>query len=80
LSEEAKIGKRWTLVIPKGIRERSDLREGQGVLIRAEGGRIVIQPLPRDPFKVLEDVVGEPYVEAEDEARAERWLGEHARR
>ncbi|MBS7638589.1 AbrB/MazE/SpoVT family DNA-binding domain-containing protein [Candidatus Bathyarchaeota archaeon] len=79
MSEEARIGRRWTLVIPKEIRERAGLREGQGVLLRVEGGRIVIQPLPIDPFKVLEEAVGEPYVEAEDEVRAERWLAEHAR-
>lgn len=79
LSEEARIGRKWTLVIPKMIRERIGLKEGQGVLVRMEKGRIVIQPLPIDPFKVLEEAVGEPYVEAEDEVRAERWLVEHAR-
>jgi len=78
LSEEATIGKRGTLVIPKEIREKTDLREGQRVLIRIEGERIIIQPLPKNPFKVLEEIIGEPYKEEEDEAKAERWLKEHA--
>ena len=78
MSEEARIGRRGTLVIPKAIREKSDLREGRRVMIRIEGDRIVIQPLPADPFKVLEEIIGEPYSEEEDEAKAERWLKDHA--
>ena len=80
MSEEAVIGKRGTLVIPKEIRMRSDLMEGRRVLVGIEGERIVIQPLPQNPFKVLEDVIGEPYREEEDEIKAEKWLKDHARR
>jgi len=80
LSEEATIGKRGTLVIPKEIRDKSDLKEGQRVLVRIEGERIVIQPMPKEPFKVLEEVIVEPYREGEDEAKAERWLKERAHR
>lgn len=80
VSEEALIGKRYTLVIPKSVREEVGLREGQRVLVRAEAKKIVIEPLPDDPYKVLEEVVGEPYDEAEEEAKAEEWLKRHAGR
>ena len=80
LSEESIIGRKYTLVIPKAIREELALKQGQRVLIRVEGDRIVIEPLPWDPLKVLEEVVGEPYDEAMDEAKAEEWLRSHAGR
>ncbi|MFQ5710464.1 MAG: AbrB/MazE/SpoVT family DNA-binding domain-containing protein [Candidatus Geothermarchaeales archaeon] len=80
MSEEAVIGKRNTLVMPKNIREKLGLKEGQRVMVRAEEGKILIEPLPMDPYKVLEDVIGEPYSEAEDETRAEEWLKRHAGR
>lgn len=77
MSEQAVIGKRFTLVIPKAVRERLGLREGQRVLVHLEEGRVVVDPLPWDPYRVLEEVVGEPYEERE-EADAERWLKKHA--
>ena len=41
---------------------------------------MVIEPLPLDPYRVLEEVVERPYVEGEDEAMAEEWLRRHAGR
>ena len=78
--EEAVVGKRFTIVIPKSVREAIGLREGQRVLVRAEAGRVVIEPLPDDPYRVLEEVVGEPYDEVSDEEKAEEWLRRHAGR
>jgi AbrB family looped-hinge helix DNA binding protein len=80
MSEESIIGRRYTLVIPKAVREELTLKEGQRVLIRVENGRIVIEPLPWDPYEVLEKIVGEPYEEEREEARAERWLKSRAGR
>jgi AbrB family looped-hinge helix DNA binding protein len=78
MSEESVIGRRYTLVIPKAVREELALKEGQRVLIRIENNRIIIEPLPWDPYQVLEKIVGEPYEEEKDEAKAERWLRSHA--
>lgn len=79
-SIDRSIGRRYTLVIPKAVREELTLKEGQRVLIRVEDGRIVIEPLPWNPYKVMEEVVDEPYEEGRDEARAERWLKNRAGR
>ena len=68
------------MVIPKNIREKLGLKEGQIALARIEEGKIIIEPLPSDPFKVLGEVIREPYNETKEEAKAERWLRQHAGR
>jgi AbrB family looped-hinge helix DNA binding protein len=80
MSEEITIGRRYTLVIPKSIREEIGLQEGQRALICLEGGKIVIEPFPSDPFKILDEIVREPYDEAKEEKRVERWMKKHAGR
>lgn len=74
---EAKIGKRFTLVIPKEIREEIGLQEGQKVLIEREGNGIRIEPLPVKPFDVLGKVLGkESYREEWEEVAEEKLLKE----
>ena len=80
MSVISRIGKRFTVVIPKEVRSKVNLREGSMVVIRVVGDRIVIEPLPNEPFKILEEVIGEPYHEEEDEKRAIDWLERHASR
>jgi AbrB family looped-hinge helix DNA binding protein len=80
VSEKTVIGKRFTLVIPKAVKGRLRLREGQRVLVRVEKGKVVVDPLPWNPFEMLEKIVGRPYIEEREEAEAERWLKEHAGR
>jgi len=74
MSEMAVVGKRYALVIPKAIRERLHLSEGQRVLISVQGGEMVVEPLPRDPFDVLDRLIGESYDEKRDEKKAEEFL------
>ncbi len=80
MSEQVAIGKRFTIVIPKLIRKKLELKEGQSLLARVEETKLVLEPLPGDPYDILERVIGEPYVERRDEKKAERWLKSHARR
>jgi len=80
MSEEQVIGRRYTVVIPKSIRKELTVQEGQKVLIRVERGKIVIEPLPFDPYSIMEEVVGESYEESKEESRAEEWLKNHAGR
>jgi len=49
LTMETRVGRKRVLVIPKAIAEAVGLQEGQRVRIRAEDGRIVIEPV-RDPI------------------------------
>ncbi len=78
LSVITRVGKRYTIVIPKEIRSKIRLREGDQVLIYVIGRSIVIEPLPHDPFKVLGEILPEEYVEREAEKKAIEWLMKHA--
>ena len=42
--------------------------------IKVEGDKILLEKLSSEPFKVLADVIGEPYIEEVDEVKAEKWL------
>ena len=78
MSEQTVVGKRHTIVVPKSVRERVSLKEGQDVLVRAEGSKIIIEPLPENPYEILERVIGRPYEERRDERGAERWVKRRA--
>lgn len=49
-------------------------------LIYVDDGKIIIEPFLGDPLKTLDEVVREPYDEAKEEKKAERWLKKHASR
>jgi len=78
MSEQSIVGKRFTIVIPKSIRERLKLQEGQAVLMRVEAGKLLVEPLPDDPYSVLKRVIGQPYDERKDEKKAEEWVKSRA--
>ena len=80
MSVVSRVGRRYSIVIPKEIREKINLKEGDLVLMMVVDEKIIIEPLPEDPFKVLEEVIGEPYEEERDEKRALEWLMRHAGR
>ncbi|RJX15171.1 AbrB/MazE/SpoVT family DNA-binding domain-containing protein [Candidatus Bathyarchaeota archaeon] len=74
---EVVIGRRYTVVIPKSVREKIDIKEGQKVLVKVEENRIIIEPLPSNPYSILERIIKEPYNERE-EAKIEKWLRKYA--
>ena len=78
MSEQTIVGRRHTIVVPKSIRKLVPLKEGQDVLLRAEGDKIVIEPLPNDPYETLKQVIGQPYEEERDERRTEQWVRRRA--
>ncbi|RLF23709.1 MAG: AbrB/MazE/SpoVT family DNA-binding domain-containing protein [Thermoprotei archaeon] len=75
MSTIVRVGKRYTIVIPKEVREKLGLKEGSKLLLRIYGEKsLILEPLPDNPFKVLEEVIGEPYKEDVDEKKAVEWL------
>jgi len=80
LSEETVVGKRFTIVIPSSIRSRLSIKEGQRILMKQEGKRIELEPLPDDPYQTLREVIGSPYEEAKEAKKAEEWLRHRAGR
>jgi len=80
LSEEVTIGRRFTIVIPKAVRRKLGIREGQRALLSCEAGKIVVEPLPQDPYEALSEALGDfTYSEESHEKEAEEWLKRVAR-
>ena len=76
MSETVKIGKRYTVVIPKAFRTKLGLKEGQLSEVRLEDGKIVITLKSSDPFRRLSELIGDLVYDQETEKRAEKWLVE----
>jgi len=74
MSEIVKIGKRYTVVIPKAFRQKLGLKEGQLSEVRLEEGKIVITLKTSDPFCRLSELIGDIVYNEETERRAEKWL------
>ena len=41
---KVKVGKKGYVIIPKAVRELLGIREGDTLVVKAEGGRIVLEP------------------------------------
>ncbi|WP_367114343.1 AbrB/MazE/SpoVT family DNA-binding domain-containing protein [Ferroglobus sp.] len=73
-SDVVRVGKKFTLVIPKKVREMLGIKEGDLLSVKVKEGKIIMEPKKFDPFQVLERIIGEPYDERRDEKKAEEWL------
>ncbi len=78
MSAVVRVGKKCTIVIPKSIRKRIGIKEGTKLLLITIGKSIVIEPLPDDPFSVLEKIITYPYREEVDEKKAMEWIKRRA--
>ena len=45
------------VVLPKAVRERLGISVGSRLLLRVEGGKIVLKPLPKDPIQALHGIL-----------------------
>jgi len=80
MGKEVRISRRFSFVIPKSIRKKLEVREGKTAIVVAEGDKIIIEPLPEDPYEVLVETLGDfSYTEERYERKAEEWLREVAR-
>jgi AbrB family looped-hinge helix DNA binding protein len=80
MTEEITIGRRFSVVIPKKIREKIKLKEGQTAIITTEDGRVIMEPLPENPYQILAEALGNiNYREKKHEKKAEEWLRRVAR-
>lgn len=51
LAEVVTIGKKFLMEIPKEIREKANLKEGQKIRIELKGNEIILKPIV-DPFEL----------------------------
>lgn len=61
-------------VILKEIASKIENMEGTKLLIRIIDNKKILESLQKDPFRVLDELISEPYNERTDEKRAEEWL------
>jgi AbrB family looped-hinge helix DNA binding protein len=77
---KSKIGKRFSVIIPKEIREKLGLKEGDVIIIKKKESDIVISTEKISPFKKLANLLGTiPYnekVEEESEKFLVKLIGE----
>ncbi|RLG89565.1 MAG: hypothetical protein DRO16_03875 [Thermoprotei archaeon] len=69
-----RVRKNYTITLPKEICEKIWIREGTMLSVRVINNKIILEPLPDDPFRVLNELISEPYNERTDEKKAEEWL------
>jgi len=79
MSETTKVGKRYTVVLPKSVRKKVRLEEGQRVWITASDGRIIIEPLSTNPSEVFSKLIPDQYTEQKYERKTEEFLMKNAR-
>ena len=71
---KTRIGKRFSLIIPKDIREKIGLKEGDLVTIRKEKNVIIIIPEKVSPFKKLSNLIGDIKYDEKAEEDVEKFL------
>lgn len=74
MTETVRIGKRYTVVIPKEARKKLGLKEGQLSEVRLEDGRLVFIPKASDPFQELSELIGDVDYSRGLERKTEKWL------
>lgn len=71
---KTRIGKRFSVIIPKDIREKLGLKEGDLITIRKTENKIIITPERISPFKKLANLLGDIRYNDETEKEAEKFL------
>jgi len=66
-----KIGERYTIVIPKAIREKLGIKKGQLVRVSTDGKKIILEPIVENPFKTFERILGDFTYDRETRKKAE---------
>ena len=54
MAYEVKVTRQGQTTIPKELRDRYDIKEGDKVLYIDVGGYMVVLPMPKDPLKELQ--------------------------
>jgi AbrB family looped-hinge helix DNA binding protein len=69
-----RIGKRFTMVIPREARKKLGLKEGQLLEVRLEDERLIFIPKVSDPFRELSELIGDVDYSSGLERKTERRL------
>ncbi|MBI3841107.1 MAG: AbrB/MazE/SpoVT family DNA-binding domain-containing protein [Thaumarchaeota archaeon] len=71
---------RFRVTIPKEIRAKLRVTEGQKLYVVSFGDSFIMKPVPDDPAHRLDEVLGDFSFDKEARRKAEKWLFENPRR
>jgi AbrB family looped-hinge helix DNA binding protein len=67
------LDKRHRVTLPKEVRKRFRVVEGQKFLLVPYGGDLIMKPVPKDPSKEMSRVIGDFQFGKQDRKKAEKW-------
>ena len=68
------LDKRHRVTLPKQVRKRFRVVEGQKFFLVPYGEDLIMKPVPKDPSKEMSKIIGDFQFSNEARKKAERWL------
>lgn len=69
-----KLDKRYRVTLPKQVRKRFRVVEGQKFFLVPYGEDLIMKPVPQDPSKEISKIIGDFQFSSEARKKAEKWL------
>ncbi len=74
------LDKKHRVTLPKKLRKKFRIIEGQKFYLVPYGDDFLLKPVPKDPEKKLDDMIGKIKFDREARRRAESWIVEQSRK
>jgi AbrB family looped-hinge helix DNA binding protein len=68
------VDERHRVTLPKQIRQKFGIAKGQKFYLVPSGDDLIMKPIPQDPAKKLDKILGEFTFDRTARRKAERWL------
>jgi AbrB family looped-hinge helix DNA binding protein len=65
---------RFRVTIPKDIRKALNVIEGQKLYVVSYGDSLIMKPVPAEPSRRLDQIIGDFQFDRKARAKAEEWL------
>ena len=65
---------RHRLTLPKDVRQKFRIVKGQKFYLIPSGNELIMKPIPKNPEKKLDEILGKFTFDRKARGRAERWL------
>jgi len=70
---------RFRVTIPKAVRTKLNVTEGQRLYVVSFGDSLIMRPVPERPAVKLDEILGDLRFDREARKKAERWLFRRSR-
>ena len=68
------LDKRHRVTLPKQLRKRFRVVEGQKFFLLPYGEDLILKPVPKDPSREMSKIIGDFQFSSEARKKAEKWL------